>query len=86
MNSSKKALLAAFKEATFDPRKPGSMATICSTNDVTYLLARAEEALRDSKAFHGVERRARVRSAISILAYAMTLIPTSSVEPDQVRV
>lgn len=86
MNSSKKALQAAFKDAMFDPRQPGAMSTICATNDPHYLIARAEEALMDSKQFQGVERRARVRTAVSILAYAMTLIPSVSVEPDKVKV
>ena len=75
MNSSGKALKAAFKAAFFDPRKPGTLSTICESNDPSYLIERGIEILRDAKRFSGYERWARVRDAVAILAYATTLMP-----------
>lgn len=75
MNSSKKVLNQALKECLFDPRKPSSMTTIVSSNKVEYLTERAQEILHDVGHFSGAEKTARLRDAIGILAYAMTLIP-----------
>lgn len=72
-NNSKKALQAAFREATFDPRKPGPLSTIVEANDVEYLTSRTIEILKDSKSFEGAVRRAKLRDAAAIIAYAMTL-------------
>lgn len=78
MNSSRTALLAAFKEAAFDPRKPGTLSTIVSSNKVDYLTERAMEIIRDSNRFTGAERKARIRDAVAVLGYAMTLVETPS--------
>lgn len=77
MNNSKKALQQAFRDAAFDPRKPGSLTTIVSGNDPNYLIARAEEILRDVRAYSPTVQRTKVRDAVAVLAYAMTLLPSS---------
>lgn len=75
MNNSKKALQQAFRDAAFDPRKPGTLTTIVSGNDPNYLIARAEEILREAKTYPGWVQRTKVRDAVAVLAYAMTLLP-----------
>lgn len=73
MNNSKKSLQKAFSAAVFDPRKPGPLATIVEVNDQLYLMKRAAEVLRDAERFEGVERWAKLRDAVAIAGYAMTL-------------
>lgn len=68
-----KALRKALSAAYFDPRKPSTMTAICQTQDVSYLLERAQEQLRVAKNFSGIERWAKIRDAVAILAYAMCL-------------
>lgn len=73
--NSKKSLQEAFRNATFDPRKPGTITTIVSCEDVDYLSKRAQEMLRDADRFEGFEKFCRMRDAVSVIAYAMTLLP-----------
>lgn len=80
MNSSSKALREVFKLATFDPRKPGPITAIVSCNKPEYLLERAQEFLRDAERFDGLEKRTRIRDAIAVLGYAMTLLPDVSLQ------
>lgn len=56
----------------FNPRELGSLSTIVSCNDQEYLVKRGIEVLQSALAFKDVERLARLRDGIAILAYAMT--------------
>lgn len=63
----------AFASAAFDPRKPGPLSTIVEVNDQTYLMKRAQEMLRDAERFGGMQRWTKLRDAVGILGYAMTI-------------
>lgn len=76
MNNSMKSLKKALSECAFNPREPGSLTTIISCNDEDYLVLRVQEMLRDAQRFDGAQKRARLRDAAALLAYAMTLLPS----------
>lgn len=70
--SSRTAVARVLKESVFDPKKPGALATICNGQPQSYLIARAQEVLRDAmnEVHDSLARGNKIRDAISILAAA----------------
>lgn len=74
MMSSAKMLRKALLSTMFDPRKPHQvMSIVVEGKDSAQLLDRGIEMLRQAKLFEGIERWAKVRDAVAVLAYSMTL-------------
>lgn len=78
MNYSMTRVRAALRASTFDPRKPGHMTTIVTETSPSYVVMRVQEMLRNYEAHSTEAKLAKLRDAISLLAYAEVSLEAES--------